>query len=89
MARPYTKNDHPTIKKNLFELALSGAPRPRQKEGIEGRNLSSYTCETAPVYDADFNNRIRSLRPDWFHSDNRNRSWEEVIEEMRRRATNS
>ena len=50
-------------KKKLLEMARNGEPRPSSKTTTLGQALCSYTgC----VYDAEFDNQIRKLAPQWF-----------------------
>jgi len=52
-------------KKELLELAKSGAKKPSSTEKL-GNVLGNYTCESACSYDPVFDEKIRELRPDWF-----------------------
>jgi hypothetical protein len=57
-----------TVKKNketLLELAKSGARKPPSQSKLYPR-LTSYIAKSQPLFDADFNQKIRELRPDWF-----------------------
>lgn len=64
--RIYTFYDHDEIKASLLEMAKTGKPRPKQKDGVEGRSLSKYTSKKNSAYDAALDKQLRKLRPDWF-----------------------
>lgn len=65
--RSYTKIiDRQAVLDELLELAESGAPRPRQLDGLLGKMLSNSTCRTSTYYDPSFDKEVRSVRPDWF-----------------------
>ena len=54
-------------KQQLLEMARSGKPRPSQKTKL-GKVLSNYIRNTSRAYDAEFDEQIRMLRPDWFRT---------------------
>jgi hypothetical protein len=63
--------DPATKKATLLEMARSIQKRPsnRSKDEIErslGAALNNYTCKTNAGYDADFDELIRAIMPEWF-----------------------
>jgi chorismate mutase len=52
-------------KVELLRMARDGEPRPLKKKTSIGAALSNYTNATE-VFDPEFNELIRQLRPDWF-----------------------
>jgi hypothetical protein len=52
-------------KQELILMAKNGEDRPSYETKI-GCSLSNYTRKSSHVYDAKFDELIRSLRPDWF-----------------------
>jgi len=66
-------------KKELLELAKSGAKRPSRTEKL-GSVLASYTCKSACSYDPVFDKRIRELRPDWFRKRKPGKNKKELLE---------
>jgi hypothetical protein len=60
------KHNRVAITESLLQMAEGGAPRPKQLQGIEGKFLSGLTCEKHAYYDREFDEKIRSIRPDWF-----------------------
>jgi len=55
-------------KKQLFEVARNGEPKPKHSTHKLGQVLCSYMNPNHGSYDPDFNKEIRKLRPDWFRS---------------------
>lgn len=55
----------------LIDLAKSKKPRPLKKESMLYNALRNYTNIKSQAYDEEFNQKIRSLVPEWFmsHSD--------------------
>jgi hypothetical protein len=53
-------------KKQLLEMARSGAPRPNCNKHPLGQVLGYYTNPNSQTYDKEFSEEIRLLRPDWF-----------------------
>jgi hypothetical protein len=53
-------------KRLLIEMALRGDPRPLRKKHPFAMALGFYTNPKATAYDAEFDRKIRQLRPDWF-----------------------
>ena len=53
-------------KQRMLELAANGATKPvnSEKLGLALRRYCSHSC-----YDANFHNKLRALRPDWFTAD--------------------
>lgn len=61
--------DTVTINKSkLLKIAKSGEPRPKKRNSKLGRALATYIYKSSDSYDADFDKKIRTLRPDWFTS---------------------
>jgi hypothetical protein len=52
-------------KRQLIGMARRKLPRPKQKTKI-GSALCNYTSKRSPVYDADFDRKIRRIAPHWF-----------------------
>jgi hypothetical protein len=53
------------IKQTLIGMANNGESKPCYKKTRLGINLYNYTTK-GKMFDINFNNTIRSLRPDWF-----------------------
>jgi hypothetical protein len=52
-------------KKDLLDLARSGAPRP-QLRSKQDQALRRTTTPSQMTYDQEFADQVKTLRPDWF-----------------------
>ena len=52
-------------KSEIIKLAEQSKKRPSSKTKL-GACLANYVNKSSSSYDDDFDNRIRTLRPDWF-----------------------
>ena len=60
-------------KKEILELARSGADRPKPKEHPLGYSLRNYLYSCCGSYDAEFKDKLQELRPDWFYKTEKKR----------------
>lgn len=56
--------DH--AKKQLLDLAASGAKKPTYRKSSLGKRFSDFTSKYSRFYDAEFTQTIKNVRPDWF-----------------------
>lgn len=53
-------------KEILLKMAREGKPIPPSWNTKLGRCLCNYTCKSHGSYDAEFEKKLRKIRPDWF-----------------------
>jgi hypothetical protein len=53
-------------KERLLEIAASGGEKPKVRRDELGKALENYMSASANAYDAEFSEKIRKLRPEWF-----------------------
>jgi len=67
----WSRREPAARKAKLIEMAKNGCKRPSNRSKNEeerslGSALNNYTCKSNPSYDADFDDSIRTLAPEWF-----------------------
>lgn len=57
------------VKKQLLQLASSGAKKPSYRKNCLARRLSEFTSKLSRFYDREFTTIIQKLAPEWFVDD--------------------